>query len=126
MATVSLSPSVLRAPRLTKSPSLRTSLENRCTRNTIHRLIGDKAYDSDELDHRMAEKGAELIALNRTNRKRRTQDGRPLRQYRRRWNIERLWAWLHNFRFVVRYERHDHNFLGFVQLGCPLILLRSL
>ena len=37
----------------------------------------------------------------------------------------RLFAWLQNFRrLVVRYEYHQENFLGFVHLGCILILLR--
>ena len=40
--------------------------------------------------------------------------------------IERLFAWLGNFRrLVVRYERYALNYLGFVQLGCILILLRQ-
>ncbi len=30
-----------------------------------------------------------------------TQDGRVLRRYRRRWKVERLFAWLHNFRRTV-------------------------
>jgi len=34
-----------------------------------------------------------------------------LRRYRRRWKIERLFAWLQNFRrLVVRYERYAENF----------------
>ena len=54
-----------------------------------------------------------------------TPDGRSLRRYRRRWKIERLFAWLGTFRrLVVRYERSAHNYLGFVHLGCILILLR--
>jgi transposase len=62
----------------------------------------------------------------RHRKKPRTQDGRPLRRYKRRWKIERLFAWLGNFRrLVVRYERSALNYLGFVQLGCILILLRS-
>lgn len=40
----------------------------------------------------------ELIAPHRRTRKQRTQDGRPLRRYRRRWKVERLFAWLQNFR----------------------------
>lgn len=90
------------------------------------RLIGDRAYDSDGLDRRLAELGIEMIAPHRRNRIRpRTQDGRKLRRYRRRWKIERLFAWLGNFRRVVmRYERHLENYLGFVQLGCIIILLR--
>ena len=92
------------------------------------RLIGDKAYDSDGLDERLwEERGIELISPNRRNRKVRTQDGRPLRRYKRRWKMERLFAWLQNFRrLVTRYERHAENFQGFVHLGCMVILLRYL
>jgi len=91
------------------------------------RLIGDKAYDSDALDERLRrEQGIELIAPNRRKRKQ-TQDGRPLRRYRRRWKIERLFAWLKNYRRISsRWERHSVNYLGMVQLGCVLILLRHL
>src|SRR5258706_11053728 len=52
------------------------------------RLIGDKAYDSDTLAADLAEEGIELIAPQRSNRKLKTQDGRPLRRYRRRWKVE--------------------------------------
>jgi IS4 transposase len=60
---------------------------------------------------------------NRTKPK--TQDGRKLRRYKRRWKVERLFAWLQNFRrLVVRYERHADNFLAFLLLACSIILLR--
>jgi transposase len=90
------------------------------------RLVGDKAYDSDPLDAELAERGIELIAPHRANRKKApTQDGRKLRRYRRRWKVERLWAWLQNFRRVAtRFDYHVGNFLGFVHLGCIKILLR--
>jgi len=91
------------------------------------RIVGDKAYDSDTLDAHLAEVfGVTLIAPHRGNRsKPTTQDGRPLRRYKRRWKIERLFAWLQNFRrLVVRYEYHLPNFLAMIQLGCILILLR--
>ena len=90
------------------------------------RLIGDRAYDSDPLDARLRERGIDLIAPHRRNRvKPKTQDGRKLRRYKRRWKVERLNAWLQNFRRVcVRYERKVENFLGFVQLACVLILLK--
>ena len=92
------------------------------------RLIGDKAYDSDGLDQRLwEERRIEMISPNRSNRKVRTQDGRPLRRYKHRWKVERLFAWLQNFRrLVTRYERHAENFQGFVHLGCMVILLRHL
>lgn len=56
-----------------------------------------------------------------------TQDGRHLRRYKRRWKVERFFAWLFNFRrLVVRYERHPWNFFGFLHLACAIILLRHL
>ncbi len=103
------------------------TLAQRFLRATPTRLIADRAYDSDPLDARLAARGITLIAPNRTNRRRRTQDGRQLRRYCRRWKIERLFAWLQNFRrLVTRYEYHADNFLGFVQLGCIIILSRHL
>lgn len=63
------------------------------------RLIGDKAYDSDGLDAELATFGISMIAPNRRNR-RKTQDGRPLRRYKRRWKVERTIAWLQSFRRV--------------------------
>jgi transposase len=91
------------------------------------RLIGDKAYDSDPLDENLAERGIEMIAPHRKNRQKgKTQDGRKLRRYKRRWKVERLFAWLQNFRrLVVRYEYKEENFLGMAQLGCIMILLRK-
>ena len=91
------------------------------------RLIGDKAYDNDPLDALLAVQGIALIAPHRKNRKREaTQDGRVLRRYKRRWKVERLFAWLQQFRrLVVRYEWHDDNFLGMVHLACIKILLRQ-
>jgi transposase len=102
------------------------TLDSRFVADLPRRLIGDRAYDADPLDGELARLGIEMIAPHRRNRKKpKTQDGRPLRRYRRRWKIERLFAWLGNFRrLVVRYERHALNYLGFVQLGCILILLR--
>jgi transposase len=92
------------------------------------RLIGDKAYDSDPLDRQLAaEYGIEMISPNRAKRKRMTQDRRPLRRYRRRWKVERLFAWMQNYRrLVTRWEYLVENFLGFVQLACLLMLLRHL
>ena len=90
------------------------------------RLIGDRAYDSDPLDARMAEQGIEMIAPHKRNRRRpKSQDGRALRRYRRRWKVERLFAWLQNFRrLIIRHEYRMDNYRGFVHLACILILMR--
>ena len=78
------------------------------------------------MDERLwRERGVELIAPHQARRRYKTQDGRPLRRYKRRWKVERLFAWLHNFRRLVnRWERYAENFLGFLHLGCIRILLR--
>jgi transposase len=48
-----------------------------------------------------------------------------LRRHRRRWKVERLFAWMHNFRqLVTRWEYHIENFLGFVHLACLIMLRR--
>jgi transposase len=90
------------------------------------RLIGDKAYDSDPLDRYLQEQyGIEMISPHRRDRRTPTQDGRPLRRYRRRWRVERLFAWLQWFRrLVTRWEYHIENFLGMVRLGCMKIMLK--
>lgn len=107
---------------------MHATLEARIVAEVPKRLIGDKAYDSDRLDEALLQNyGTEMIAPNKINRRIPTQDGRPLRRYRRRWKIERLFAWLFNFRrLVVRYEYHADNFQGFVHLGAIVILLRYL
>lgn len=104
------------------------TLAARFVADVPERLIGDKAYDSDRLDETLLRAyGTELIAPNKVNRRVPTQDGRPLRRYRKRWKIERLFAWLFNFRrLVVRYEYHAENFQGFLHLAAAIILLRHL
>jgi transposase len=90
------------------------------------RLIGDRAYDSDPLDEELRIVGVEMIAPNKSNRSQ-TQDLRALRRYRRRWHVERLFAWLFRFRrLITRFEHKSSNFLGFLRLACVIILLRRL
>lgn len=103
------------------------TLRKRFTKEKPERLIGDRAYDSDPLDARLHKQGIELIAPHKSNRQKpATQDGRPLRRYVRRWKIERLFAWLQNFRRIeVRHDRIFENYVAFVLLGCVIIFLRS-
>ena len=102
-------------------------LIQRSTSTLPKRLIGDRAYDSDPLDKALAAQGIELIAPHRRGRvKPRTQDGRPLRRFKRRWKVERLFAWLHNYRRIVtRYEYKLENFLGFLRLAGFMILAKK-
>lgn len=90
------------------------------------RLIYDRAADSDPLRQRLAERNIELICPHRKGRVRpATQDGRPLRRYRKRWIVERTISWLQSFkRLVTRYEFYSFLFHGFAKLACLMIVLR--
>lgn len=103
------------------------TLEERFIDALPQKLIGDRAYDSDPLDERLKQKGVELIAPHKSNRKKKaTQDGRKLRRYKRRWKIERFFAWLFNYRrCMVRHEYKEQNFKAVVLLACTLIFLKS-
>jgi transposase len=107
------------------------TLQARFLKQRPRRLIADKAYDSAKLEAELREQGIELVCPVRSKAGRpyttRRQDGRPLRRYRKRWKVERLFSWLLRCRRLVnRWEPKAENFLGFVQLGCIRILLRHL
>src|ERR1700751_3975856 len=53
------------------------------------RVIADAGYDSDPLRKRLRQRGIELIApYRKNNKKRRYEDGRKMRRYKRRWIVE--------------------------------------
>ena len=97
-------------------------------RKRMPRLIADKGYDSDPLRKRLKQRGIDLICPHRRNRtKPKLQDARKLRRYRRRYKIERTFAWLGNFRrLVVRYDRLITVYRAFFHLACLMIALRQL
>ena len=104
------------------------TLDEILTSHYPDRLIGDKVYDSDTVDKKVSEKyGTKIISPHKANRRKpTTQDGRELRRHVRRWKVERLFAWLHNFRRIVtRWEYKLENYVGFVKLGIMKILLRQ-
>lgn len=89
-------------------------------------MIADKGYDSDPLRGRLARRNIELIAPHRRGRRKPpTQDGRSLRRYRRRWIVERTFAWLgNNRRLVVRWDRSLTIYNAFFHIACFMIVLR--
>ena len=119
----------LNATIASASPSevklIESLIDSRLQARPPKRLIYDRAADSDPLRNNLLQRGIELICPYRSNRvKSPTQDGRPLRRYRRRWKVERSISWIQNFRRIVtRYEFHAHLFQGFVQLACLIITL---
>jgi transposase len=100
------------ASATTRSP-LRAPEMNRCSRFSRPWSLGSRTR---------------VIAPHRRNKKNpKTREGHKLRRYKRRWKLERLFAWLSNFQsLVVCYERRAENYLGFVRPGCMEILLKYL
>jgi len=92
------------------------------------RVSADRAYDSDPLRWRLIQRGMLLISPHRKNRRAAPlNDGRTLRRYRKRWKMERTFAWLGNYRrLVVRYDRTLSRYHTFFHLACALITLRFL
>lgn len=101
------------------------TLKQRFLEKLPRRLIGDRAYDSNGLDAKLAALGVEMIAPHHPTHTTKTQDGRPLRRYRRRWRVERLFAWLQCARrLITRFETKAQNFLAFLKLRCIVLLVR--
>lgn len=92
------------------------------------RIIADRGYDSDPLRWRLLPRGILLLSPHRKKRRRPSlNDGRMMRRHRKRWKVERTFAWLGNFRrLVVRYDRRLDMYRAFFHLACALITLRFL
>jgi transposase len=85
------------AVRVTSSsPNESTLVEDTLSQRHVgglpKRLIADRAYDSDRLDERLRQEHSVGLIVPTRRRRKRTQDGRPLRRYRRRWKVERLFC----------------------------------
>ena len=91
------------------------------------RVIGDKAYDSDGARKRLRKRGINLLSPHRTNHRNvNRQDDRLWDRYKRRYIVERTFAWVGNYRrLVVRYENHISMFLAFLELGIAMLVLKK-
>ena len=103
-------------------------LDSAATTYVPGKLIYDKAADCDALRDRLAERGVDLISPHRKNRvRRKKQDGRKLRRYKRRWTVEHTVSWLHDFRrLIVRHEFYSSIYHGFAKLACLVMAVRRL
>jgi transposase len=92
------------------------------------KLIGDKGFDSDSLDEALKQKQIELIAPHKKNRKKlKTQDQRSLQRMKRRFVIERTFAWLKwSRRITSRWDYYLHNFLGFTEIASLQLYLKRI
>jgi transposase len=84
------------------------------------RLLADRAYDHDKYRRELRARGIQPLIARRE-----TEHGSGLG--RRRWVVERTFAWLHGFRRLrTRYERLPELHQAFLDLGCAVICLRML
>lgn len=91
------------------------------------RLIADRAYDSNPLRAWLVRRGIEpIIPAMRHHRRASHQDGRKLRRYRRRWIIERTFAWLGWCRrLLIRHDRLLAVYTAFFHVACAMLTLRQ-
>lgn len=99
-------------------------------RSRPKRVYADNKYHTPLVMMYLAARGIAARIKERANRKRRP--GRPRifdhETYARvRSSVERFFAWLKSFRRIqTRYDRLASTYLGFLQLGCVMILMRRL
>ena len=88
-------------------------------------LVGDKAYDVDDLRRALRDDSATLVAPHRKNRKRPAVDQELVDDlYRERWRVERSFSWMAGYRRVVtRYERSLAAYRTWVCLAVSLMLV---
>jgi putative transposase len=83
----------------------------------------DKGYDN-PTGHDVVEKYEYIGHIRPIGEDRRAQR-LPGRRKARRWVVERTWGWLSKCRAIlIRYDKHDVNYLGLIQLACALLWYR--
>ena len=84
------------------------------------RLLGDNAYDGDDLRHELDERGTKPVIPNRSNRRHPFSFSKRL--YKLRWHIESAFNRLKDFRRIAtRYDKLARNYLASVCLAAALV-----
>ena len=83
-------------------------------------MLGDMAYDGDQLREKLDENGTKPVIPNRSNRKQPFSFSK--RRYKLRWRIENAFNRLKDFRRIAtRYDRLARNYLASVCLVAALV-----
>ena len=77
-------------------------------------VVADRAYDLDELRDEFAKRTSKVLAPHRSNRQKPPRDQEQMRRhYKQRWRVERLFAWLVDWRRrATRWEANPLNCNG--------------
>jgi putative transposase len=88
-------------------------------------LCLDKGYDYDEVREIIKAWGYVGHIPPRNEAKRIIHD---IPNYRaRRWVVERTHSWMNRFRrLLIRWEKHQENYLGMIHLACACIVIRAI
>lgn len=91
-------------------------------------IQGDKGYDSGALRERIRQRGITPMIPRRLWSNRKPPKGRPPNKPVDRWKVERTFAWLQRKyrRLVVRWERRNKYWKGFVMVAVCLFWLNLL
>ena len=85
-------------------------------------ILGDKAYDTDNIVNDIIERSAYAVIPSRKNRKIQREYNKEI--YKDRNIIERFFNRLKNFRRIAtRYDKLVLSFISFVQLAAVLIMI---
>ena len=88
-------------------------------------LCLDKGYDN-PTGHEVVKRHGYIDHIRPIGEDRRGKR-RQGRRKARRWVVERTLAWLSKCRaLLIRYDKHDENYLGLIQLACGLLWYRRL
>lgn len=89
-------------------------------------VVADKAYDYDFLRDAFDEFDSKLVSPHRAGRAKPPRDQENIgRLYKRRWAVERLFAWLAAWRrLATRWERQAESYWQWLCLGISLIYIR--
>ena len=83
----------------------------------------DRGYDN-PTGHEVTERHGYVGHIRPIGQDRR-ETRRPGRRTARRWVVERTLAWLSKCRaLLMRYDKHDVNYLGLIQLACAVLWYR--
>ncbi len=85
-------------------------------------VIADKGYDSDDLIHRIQERGAKAVIPPRSNRL--VQRPYSKRLYKTRNLVERFVNRMKHYRRIaMRFDKTSRNYLAFVHLAASLVMM---
>jgi transposase len=91
-----------------------------CRVETADHMLGDAAYDGNELRKELQDQGTTPVIPNRSNRKQRFSFNKQL--YKERHRIENAFCRLKDFRRIAtRYDKLARNFLASVCLAAALV-----